>query len=116
MKDLLENEAPFNGKVIREAKTALDDLSDKIKDKIQEERKLAIQKVENKIALIKYKEEFLKLDKSNQNLILAPFTDEIKKLIKDLENALRVKDNGGSVGFGEDDEQTRWNMDDIQFL
>jgi len=35
---------------------------------------------------------------------------------KDLENALRVKDNGGSVGFGEDDEQTRWNMDDIQFL
>jgi predicted transcriptional regulator len=80
MKDLLENEAPFNGNVIREAKTALDDLSDKIKDKIQEERKLAIQKVEDKIALIKYKEEFIKLEKLSQNQIITPFTDEIEKL------------------------------------
>lgn len=35
---------------------------------------------------------------------------------KDLESALRVKDNGGAVGFDEDDADTRWNMDDIQFL
>ena len=80
MKDLLENQAPFNGTEIREAKKALDDLSNKVKDKIHEERQLAIQKVENKIALIKYKEEFLKLEKTSQNQIIAPFTDEIEKL------------------------------------
>lgn len=35
---------------------------------------------------------------------------------KDLEAAMRTKDSGGSVGFGEDDDDTRWNMDDIKFL
>jgi hypothetical protein len=81
MKDLLENPTPFNGNGIRDAKTALDELSQKVKDKIHEERQFAIQKVENKIALIKCKEEFLKLEKSNQNLIVTPFTEEIEKLM-----------------------------------
>jgi len=35
---------------------------------------------------------------------------------KDLENAMRHKDSGGSVGFGDEDESTTWNMDDIQFI
>lgn len=80
LKELLENQTPFNGNVIRDAKSALDALSQKILDKIQEERQIAIQIVENKIALIKYKEEYLKLDKDGQNQIITPFANEIEKL------------------------------------
>jgi len=39
-----------------------------------------------------------------------------RNAFKDLENAMRTKDSGGPVGFDEDDEDTRWNMDDINFL
>ncbi len=80
LKDLLENQTPFNGNLIRDAKSALDALSKKILDKIQEERQIAIQKVEKKIALIKYKEEFKSLEIEDQKRIIAPFEDEIEKL------------------------------------
>ena len=34
---------------------------------------------------------------------------------KELEEAIKFKDQGGVVGFN-DDEDTTWNLDDIKFL
>lgn len=34
----------------------------------------------------------------------------------ELENALKAKDKGGAVGFTDDDENSHWSIDDLQFL
>jgi len=80
LKELLINPSPYNGTVIRDAKSALDSLTNKVIEKIQEEKGKTISKVQNIIDDIKNKEEFVKLDPTNQHKIIEPFEQEIQKL------------------------------------
>ena len=80
LKELLNNPSPYNGTAIRDAKSALDGLTNKVIEKIQEEKSKTISKIQNIIDDIKNKEEFGKLDSTNQHKIIEPFEEEIQKL------------------------------------
>jgi len=80
LKALLENPKPYAGNFIKEAKTAQDELSKKVLERITDEKEKAITAIQNAIEDIKTKEEFLKLDTGNQNKIILPFKEEINKL------------------------------------
>ena len=80
LKALLENPKPYAGNFIKEAKTAQDELSKKVLERITDEKEKAITAIQNAIEDIKTKEEFVKLDAGNQNKIILPFKEEINKL------------------------------------
>jgi uncharacterized protein (UPF0147 family) len=65
---------------VRDAKVALDALSQKVLDKINDEKAKAINKIQNIIDDFKQKEEFIKLSNDQQNKIASPFEEEIVKL------------------------------------
>lgn len=80
LKALLENQKPYHGNAIKEAKTALDELTQKVLSRISDEKTKAITAIQSTIDDLKSKEEFVKLDAVNQNKIVAPFQEEIDKL------------------------------------
>lgn len=80
MKSLLDNNKPYIGNSIKEAKAAQDTLTRKVLDKISEEKTKAISAIQLVIEDIKTKEEFQKLATFNQNNIIEPFQIELDKL------------------------------------
>lgn len=80
LKSLLDNPKPYVGSAVKEAKTALEELTRKVLDRIDEEKSKAILAIQSTIDDIKTKEEFLGLDSTNQNKIIVPFQEEIGKL------------------------------------
>ena len=98
LKDLMGNAAPYRGNAIKEAKTAKDALTQKVKDQIKEEQLLAIQTIEEAIKKLQGKDEFNKLQDSQQTSIVAPLEEELNKvqdskyigIIRDVKS--RVKD------------------------
>lgn len=80
LKELLDNPKPYTGNSIKEAKSAQDELTRKVLERIAEEKAKAISAIQSTIEDIKSKEEFIKLDAANQYKIIAPFQEEIDKL------------------------------------
>lgn len=80
LKALLDNPKPYNGNLIKEAKAAQDELTQKVLARIAEEKTKAISAIQGVIEDIKSKEEFIKLESNNQEKIIAPFQEEINKL------------------------------------
>ena len=80
LKALIQNNTPYAGTLIKEAKSAKDTLTKKVMERIEEEKTLAITALETMIAEFRTKEEFNGLDTSNQSQIIKPFEDEIGKL------------------------------------
>jgi hypothetical protein len=80
LKELLDNPKPYSGNSIKDAKTAQDELTKKVLERISEEKTKAISAIQGAIEDIKSKEEFIKLDSANQNKITLPFQEVIDKL------------------------------------
>lgn len=80
LKELLDNPKPYSGNSIKEAKTAQDELTKKVLERISEEKTKAISAIQSTIEDIKSKEEFIMLDSANQNKIILPFQEVIDKL------------------------------------
>ncbi|SNV41605.1 Uncharacterised protein [Chryseobacterium taklimakanense] len=80
LKSLMENQEPFKGSVMREAKQKHEDLIKKLQDKISVERQNAQTIMQMVIENVSAKEEFSQLSVEQQNEILKPFEGEIVKL------------------------------------
>ncbi len=82
LRDLLNHPKPYSGNLIREAKTAKDDLSRKVLERINEEKTKAITVIHAKIEDLRLKDEYIALDSAKQNQIIRPLEEEIDKLRK----------------------------------
>ena len=80
LKELLDNPKPYSGNLIKEAKTAQDELSRKVLERINEEKTKAISAIQTAIEDIKTKDEFINLGSANQDKIITPFQEVIDKL------------------------------------
>ena len=80
LKALLDNPKPYLGNQIKEAKSAQDELTRKVQERIAEEKSKAIAAIEHAINDLKSKEEFNTLDAIKQNKITQPFQEEITKV------------------------------------
>jgi hypothetical protein len=80
LKALLDNPQPYNGNSIKNAKTAKEELTKKVLERINDEKLKAISATQKAIDDIKSKEEFMKLNDVNQILIIAPLEEVIAKL------------------------------------
>ena len=77
---LLTNPKPFAGNLIREAKTAKDQLTQKVDTRVKDEKIKALEAFEAVMKDLKTKSEFQTLDETKQNTILLPFQEEMAKL------------------------------------
>ena len=82
LKDLMNNQKPFTGDSIREAKKAKDTLSKKVMDRINEEKASAIQAIEQSIKKLQEKEDYTKLKDNQKITITQPLEDELSKVQK----------------------------------
>lgn len=80
LKELLNNQEPFKGNAIRDAKVAKDSLTQKVSERIAEEKVLAINAIEESILKLKGKEEFILLGENQQNKIISPLESELNKV------------------------------------
>ena len=80
LRAVIQNTKPYEGDVIKNAKSAKDALTSKVLKLIGNERKLTEDAITEAISRIKYHEDFPKLDESNQKQVLSPFHTEQKKL------------------------------------
>ena len=77
---LLTNPKPFAGNIIREAKTAKDQLTEKVTERVNQEKVKALEAFQAVMDDLKTKSEFQNLDETKQNAILLPFQEEMAKL------------------------------------
>ena len=80
LNNLLINPKPFAGNFIREAKTAKDQLTQKVEARVKEEKMKASEAFEAVMKDLKSKPEFQALIETEQNTLLSPFQEEIVKL------------------------------------
>ena len=80
LRAVIQHTKPYEGDVIKNAKSAKDVLTSKVLELIGNERKLTENAITEAIGRIKYHEDFPKLDESNQKQVLSPFHTEQKKL------------------------------------
>lgn len=98
LEQLLQNPRPYSGNLIRDAKVAKDQLSQKVSDRIKLEKEEATDVIQKIIEDLESKPEFEQLEYSQKSEILKPLKDELKKVenqryiavIRDSKN--RVKD------------------------
>ena len=82
LKELINNEKPYRGNAIKDAKQAKDVLTKKVVERIKEEKLSAIQTIEESIKKVQEKEEYALLKENQQNSIIAPLEDELNKVQK----------------------------------
>ena len=80
LKKMLSNKRPFEGTLIRDAKSIMDILEEKEQNKIKEEKETAVNKVKDQIDYFKGKEEFSKLKDAQKEELLKPFNQSLKDL------------------------------------
>lgn len=80
LKALVQHPKPYNGSLIKDAKTAKDALTKKVKTLIESEKKAAMTTVENAIADLKSKEEYDQLAATDQQSLLRPLQQEMANL------------------------------------
>lgn len=91
LKSLLDNDKPYLGNAIKDAKAAKDALADKVKQHIEIEKTTSINAISRLIEDLESKEEYQALDESAQAKITQPF----QRLLHDLErqrNIARIRD------------------------
>lgn len=96
LKALLKNEQPYQGNLIKEAKSSMDTLRKLVGARIKEEKEEAITLIENAIKDLQSKDEFKKLDEDKQEVIIQPFNDELGKL-KNQNFIARIRDIKNNV-------------------
>ena len=96
LKELINNEKPYRGNAIKDAKQAKDVLTKKVVERIKEEKLSAIQTIEESIKKVQEKEEYGLLKENQQNSIIAPLEDELNKVQK-LTYIAVIKDSKSKV-------------------
>ena len=79
LKDLINNDKPYVGDAIKNAKIAKDTLTGKVLAKIDLEKTAAVKVIKQSIVKLKEKEEYSKLTDTQQSNILYPLNEELKK-------------------------------------
>ncbi len=82
LSEVVNSPAPFRGNMIKQAKTALDGLRDKVADRIAHERNDALVEVNSALQELQQKAEFASVDNPLQKQLTKTFTDEIDRLEK----------------------------------
>lgn len=80
LKSFVQNSKPFLGNLVKESKSALDRIRQKIDSKLEEERNKAKVEIEKLIEDLKSKNEFKSLDSKDQELIQEPLKRELEKI------------------------------------
>ncbi|MBP6870975.1 MAG: BREX system P-loop protein BrxC [Bacteroidales bacterium] len=80
LKLVYNHSTPYSGNLIRDAKTARENLMHNVLEKIETEKTVAIEEIQQIIIIIKDHEDFSKLDNSHQARLIEPFEQEIRKL------------------------------------
>jgi len=80
LREVNEHAAPYNGTLIRDAKSAKDMLTKKVIKQIDDERKLTEAEISKAKNLIQFHDDFKTLDESKRMQVLKPFEDEAKKI------------------------------------
>jgi hypothetical protein len=99
LRSVISNEKPFVGNLIREAKSTMDSLKNKILEKIKNEKELALERVNNIISHFKEKDEFSQLNDGQKEEVLMPFNSALREIkeeryISNIRNiALKVQDS-----------------------
>jgi hypothetical protein len=80
LKQVLSNDKPFLGTTIRDAKSVMDTLKEKVLTRIKTEKDTAVSNVESIVEHFKNKSEFSKLNDSQKEDILSPFVQSLKEI------------------------------------
>jgi hypothetical protein len=80
LKEVLSNDKPFLGTTIRDAKSVMDILKEKVLTRIKTEKETAVSNVESIVEHFKNKSEFSKLNDSQKEDILSPFIQSLKEI------------------------------------
>ena len=80
LKEVLSNDKPFLGTTIRDAKSVMDTLKEKVLTRIKTEKETAVSNVESIVEHFKNKSEFSKLNDSQKEDILSPFIQSLKEI------------------------------------
>ena len=80
LKQVLSNDKPFLGTTIRDAKSVMDTLKEKVLTRIKTEKETAVSNVESIVEHFKNKSEFSKLNDSQKEDILSPFIQSLKEI------------------------------------
>jgi hypothetical protein len=75
-----ESPAPYNGVLMQDAKTALDNIQHEVLEKQKNERLIAKESINNTISKLKQFNDFNKLNQNQQDEIIAPFEKAIKEI------------------------------------
>lgn len=77
---VLNHDQPFLGTLIRDAKSTMDTLKEKIQSKIKEEKELATERVNTIITHFESKAEFSQLDDTQKDDLLSPLKSALKEI------------------------------------
>jgi len=77
---VLNHDKPFLGTLIRDAKSTMDTLKEKIQSKIKEEKELAAERVNTIITHFENKSEFTQLDNTQKEDLLSPLKSALKEI------------------------------------
>jgi len=77
---VLNHDKPFLGTLIRDAKSTMDILKEKIQSKIKEEKELATERVNTIITHFESKSEFTQLDNTQKEDLLSPLNSALKEI------------------------------------
>lgn len=77
---VLNHDKPFLGTLIRDAKSTMDTLKEKIQSKIKEEKELATERVNTIITHFESKAEFIQLNDIQKEDLLSPFKTALKEI------------------------------------
>lgn len=77
---VLNHDKPFLGTLIRDAKSTMDILKEKIQSKVKEEKELATERVNTIIAHFESKAEFTQLNDNQREDLLSPFKTALKEI------------------------------------
>ena len=80
LNELIEHPRPYEGDLVRNAKSALDKVADEIKNTVESEQSAAVTVAEEIIKNFKSKKEFEACNPDDQNNLLQPFYDAIERL------------------------------------
>jgi len=77
---VLNHDKPFLGTLIRDAKSTMETLKEKIQSKIKEEKELATERVNTIITHFESKSEYVQLDDTQKEDILSPLKSALKEI------------------------------------
>jgi hypothetical protein len=83
LNEVREDTTPYRGNAMKDAKTAMDSLEEKVKLELTEERKATIKLIEEKIEEIKTRPEYQELDNSDKNRVLDPLLKAKERAISE---------------------------------